>query len=413
MKVKRKVNFYSAVIPATTGNGAAIRVYTNLRAYIDLGYTVELILFLKDTDKSIVFDEFSSNLTIKIVKRWINGPTLYEKLSYIFGFPKQPLLNYLFPVRKIVLAEILKRLAKNSSQIHHFEYVDIASSFVGVNGNFIWSNHDLNPERYLFIQEIRGLLKEKASNFSRMFKYYQLKRSENWIAKQSKIMLNISKTETHTYINRVESVNSKLLPFSWPNEKFQRKKNWRETGKLKMLHLGSLNSMVPFSSLDFIINKLFRIIPDNIINQIELIVAGNNPNAPFSNYINKIARTYNNIKILGYIDDLDRLFYETDIQIVGSQFSSGIRTRIVESFVRGLPVLSTKSAAQGLYGLKNGENILLGKSEVEMFDIIKKILIDKMILKKISENANNLYFERYSRIIHSKSLDEYISEHIE
>ena len=171
--------------------------------------------------------------------------------------------------------------------------------------------------------------------------------------------------------------------------------------------------MVPFSSLDFIINKLFRIIPDDIINQIELIVAGNNPNAPFSNHINKIARTYKNIKILGYIDDLDHLFYESDIQIVGSQFSSGIRTRIVESFVRGLPVLSTKSAAQGLYGIKNGENILLGKCEVEMFDIIKKILVDKSILKKISESANSLYFERYSRIIHSKSLDEYISEHIE
>ena len=98
---------------------------------------------------------------------------------------------------------------------------------------------------------IRGLLKKKASNISRMFKYYQLKRSEKWIAKHSKIMLNISKTETHTYINRVGSVNSKLLPFSWPNEQFQRKENWKKAGKLKMLHLGSLNSMVPFSSLDF------------------------------------------------------------------------------------------------------------------------------------------------------------------
>ena len=110
-----------------------------------------------------------------------------------------------------------------------------------------------------------------------------------------------------------------------------------------MLHLGSLNSMIPFSSLEYINNRLFKIIPNDYHKKIELIVAGHNPNAPYSNHIKKIAKQYKNIKFLGYVESLDNLFIDSDIQIVASQFESGLRTRIVESFVRGLPVISTNS----------------------------------------------------------------------
>ena len=57
-----------------------------------------------------------------------------------------------------------------------------------------------------------------------------------------------------------------------------------------------------------------------MLKKIELIVAGNNPNATFSNYIKKLASDYENIHFLGYVENLDSLFIDTDIQIVCSQF---------------------------------------------------------------------------------------------
>ena len=410
MSNKKKIYFYTQVIPAETGSGASVRVFTNLRAYLDLGYSVELILFLEDLNKNIELNKPLKLIEIKKIQISSNNYKFFEKLAFHIGFPKESILNHLFPVRRIVKKEIEKRLAENNSDIHHFEYLNIASSIVGLDGNFIWSNHDLNPERYLSIQRIRNKIKKRHSFFSKHLKYFQLRRSEKWIANNSKIMLNISELETNIYQKRIKNVNSKLLPFSWPEEKFlSQNKVWTNDGKLRMLHVGSLNSMVPFSSLDFIIRKLFKIIPKEMLKKIELIVAGNNPNATFSNYIKKLASDYENIYFLGYVENLDSLFMDTDIQIVCSQFSSGLRTRIVESFVRGLPVLSTVSASNGLYGLENWKNILIGKNELEIMKIITDLLADKSPLENIAICAKKLYVEKYSRKIHSKKLNNYIN----
>ena len=357
----KKVYFYSAVIPSTTGSGAAVRVYTNIRAYTDIDYEVELILFVNDLNKNLILKDLPGSIKLTIVEINSNKSKTSEKFSYIIGFPKQALLNYLYPIRKSVSNEIKKRLKYDKTGLHHLEYVDVASSMVGLKGVFFWSNHDLNPERYLSIKGTRIKLEPEHGHIYKRFKYFQLKRSEKWIARQSKIVFNISETESRVYKKRIKNINSNLLPFSWPNEQFIEKRNWSEPGKLKMLHLGSLNSMIPFSSLEYIINRLFKIIPNDYHKKIELIVAGHNPNAPYSNYIKKIAKQYKNIKFLGYVESLDNLFADSDIQIVASQFESGLRTRIVESFVRGLPVISTNSGSRGLYGLENGDNILLGK----------------------------------------------------
>lgn len=395
------------MLPELTGSGANIRVYSNIRAYLDLGYDLELILFTNK--KNIEIPKSIEKVRISRIIPKFSEPEIVEKISYIFGYPRRPFLNYLYPIRKIVINEIKKRLIVDKLSIHHFEYVNIASASFGLDGFFVWSNHDLNPERYLSIQNIRSKLNNRPLSITKKFKYFQLKRSEKLVANQTRIMLNISETESLIYKKRIKNIKSRLLPFSWPNEQHIEKKNWNESGVLKMLHLGSLNSMIPFSSLEFIISKLFKIIPNSYHTKIELIVAGHNPDAQFSNYIKKISNKYDNIKLLGYVNNLDKPFAEADIQIVASQFESGLRTRIVESFVRGLPVVSTISAARGLYGLENGENILLGKNELELFDIIKKLIYDKKILKKISKNARELYIAKYSRKVHSELLEKYIN----
>ena len=179
-----------------------------------------------------------------------------------------------------------------------------------------------------------------------------------------------------------------------------------------MLHLGSLSSMTPFSSLKFILSDLFTILPNEILNRIELIIAGNNPDSPYSNKIKSLAREYDNVHILGYVEDLRPLFSECDLQIVCSQFSTGIRTRIIESFVRGLPVISTKVAAIGMYGLEDRKNILLADTPTEIGNIFSDILSGKVHLNIISNSARSLYEKQYSSKIQAKFLKEYIDQYI-
>ena len=86
-----------------------------------------------------------------------------------------------------------------------------------------------------------------------------------------------------------------------------------------------------------------------------------------------------------------------DLQIIGSQNATGIRTKIIESLAFGLPVISSEIGARGLYGLKHEENILLVKNHIEFSEILFGILNGIYDLNRISMNGRKLYEKRYSK----------------
>lgn len=336
-----------------------------------------------------------------------------DKVGYLFGWPKNRVLNWLFPIRKIVRIELQKRIKLDNNAIHHFEYLSLASATLELKGLFIYSNHDLVSDRYLKIEAERSSLLKRKNLVLKYYKYFQLRRSEKWIARFHKLILTISTNDAYLYNKRIKNCVFRSLPLSWPDERITNKsQNFVAKNKLKILHLGSLNSMIPYSSLKFILSDLFTILPNEIFNSIELLIAGNNPNAPYSNEIKSLSNGYNNVQILGYVNNLKPLFASCDIQIVASQFSTGIRTRIIESFVRGLPVVSTNIAAKGLYGLEHRKNILLADNSRDIVSIFSRILSGKENLGKIAYNARTLYENKYSRKIQTSILKDYIKKHI-
>jgi len=364
-----------------------------------------------DTDIPEYLVALSLNLTVINNVRAIQSNK--DKIGYFFGWPKNRVLNWLFPIRKIVRIELEKRLKLDNNAIHHFEYLSLASATLELKGLFIYSNHDIVSDRYLKIESERSSLLKRKNLVLRFYKYLQLRRSEKWIARFQKLILTISTDDAYLYRKRIRNGVFRTLPLSWPDERFTNKsKNFVSKNKLKILHLGSLNSMIPYSSLKFILSDLFTILPNEIFNSIELLIAGNNPDAPYSNEIKSLSNAYNNVQILGYVNNLKPLFASCDIQIVASQFSSGIRTRIIESFVRGLPVVSTNIAAKGLYGLEHRKNILLADNSSDIVSIFYNILSGKENLGVIAKNARTLYENKYSRKVQTSILKDHIKKHI-
>lgn len=407
------VFIYTGVTPNNTGSGAQVRVYTNICAYIDLGYKVEVILFVNDASPVLPHYFLSYPVKFTIINNCHFKQTIFDRIGYCLGWPKVNVLNWLFPIRKYVRVEVEKRIVLNTKAIHHFEYLNVASATLGLNGSFIYSNHDLVSDRYLKIESERDSLIKGKNLLIRYYKYHQLRRAEKWIAITNKIVLTVSQDDTVLYKNRIKSGTFKLLPWSWPDESaITRSRDWIENDIIKILHLGSLNSMIPYSSLKFILSNLFENLPNEIINRIQLLIVGNDPDAPYSNRIKYLASKYNNVNIMGYVEDINPLFDNCDLQIVGSQFSTGIRTRIIESFVRGLPVISTYSAAKGMYGLEHKKNIYLADKPDHIKNIIDGIFMDRSQLEIISKNARLLYEKEYSRKMQTERLQQYIYKYI-
>ena len=224
-------------------------------------------------------------------------------------------------------------------------------------------------------------------------------------------MLTVSKYDHKYYQNKFKSNNIKLLPWSTSKENSYIKKSRKiRDGRINLLHLGSTNSILTYSSLKFILKVLFNKLPSNILDNIQLTVVGNNPDASYSNKIKKYAISYKQVNFEGFKKNIEPYFKSNDLQIVATQYASGIRTKIIESFAHGLPIISSEIGARGLYGLKNKKNILLFKNENHFAEIFNDILHNSIDLDLISANARQLYDKEYSKQIHKSKLKEFLNQ---
>jgi glycosyltransferase involved in cell wall biosynthesis len=223
----------------------------------------------------------------------------------------------------------------------------------------------------------------------------------------------IAEHETKIFRSKLGIRNAELLPMSLPDETLPlRTRDWCENGVLRMLHVGSPDAMIGYYSLKFILEEVMPHIPDAIRSKLELIVAGKNQDTEYSRIIRKLAGPYPQVKFIGYVDDLLPLYGDSDVQLVGSSTATGLRTRIIESFVRGVPVLSTSAAAEGIVGLRDGHNIFLADSSELFAGRLISLQKDPSLLPILSENGRALYQTNYSRKVTAERLCTLLEQYL-
>ena len=107
-----------------------------------------------------------------------------------------------------------------------------------------------------------------------------------------------------------------------------------------------------------------------------------------------------NIRILGYIDDLKKFYSSYDIYINPDTFYSGLKCKTLEAMSYGVAIICTKIAATGL-GLKEKYHQLESEKECAKYlmeltnyeDDVRKKTIDD--IRKESIHQYKLFIERY------------------
>ena len=405
----KRVFIYTEVVPALSMSGANVRVYTNIRAYCELNYDVSVFIFSNHRELEIPMDLKDICISFTIINPDSELPKKIKRHSR--GYINEKLLNRYFPSRRIIKYYLMKNLEEDPNSIHHFEYLSTVNAIVGLKGFFIWSNHDIVSERHLLVQKFRREIGHGKNYINNIFKYFILRYIETLVVNSCRLMFTVSKHDQKYYHDRFKSNKINLLPWctSIDNNYVEKSRKIKD-GRINLLHLGSTNSILTYSSLKYILKVLFKKLPSKILNNIQLTVVGNNPDAPYSNIIKKYAIPYKQVTFEGFKKNIEPLFETHDLQIVATQYASGIRTKIIESLAHGLPVMSSDIGARGLYGLKNKENILLFKNERDFTEIFNGIMNNSINLNSISTKARCLYEEEYSKKIHHFRLKDLLNQ---
>ena len=101
------------------------------------------------------------------------------------------------------------------------------------------------------------------------------------------------------------------------------------------------------------------------------------------------------ITFAGFVDDLQSAIQDA-IMIVPLRIGSGIRTKLLDAFVYGVPVISTSVGCEGL-GATANEELLMADNAPDFFSAIEQLLRDGILVKKLRVNANQFVRENYSQ----------------
>jgi glycosyltransferase involved in cell wall biosynthesis len=409
------VYFYTESQILPYGQGTSMRQYSNVRAYLDLEFRVQITHFVKGNQgvpakETLPFPE----VTIEHIEYLPPPVSFLHKLAFRVGLSKDILLNAMFPIRPFVVEQVRFHEKKTPKAIHHFEYDNLACAAVRFNNlNAIWSHHDILSWRVPLLWEMRKEFTGVEINRAKQRRIKQLRDSEDWIANSCKLILNIAQHEHIEFHQNRNYTHAQLFPMSWPDEKpVHRNRSWMSDGRLRLLHLGSVEGFIGYDSLRFILEQVFPLFPALQLEKLELQVVGKVGQSEFSRKIRSLAEPYPQVKFLGYADDIRQAYAETDLQVVGGTRATGLRTRIIESFVYGLPVLSTIEAARGVAKLCDGENILLADNAPQFAAALDDVLSDPGRLSVIAENARRVYDQHYSRRVAAAKLASYLEKYL-
>jgi glycosyltransferase involved in cell wall biosynthesis len=410
----RQVYIYTHTPIVPYGSGTQIRQFTTARAYRDLGMSVRVNqITTNSTDQNVILPD---GIVYRHVQKENETAGCRQRIAYRIGFPFTDVLQVLYPDRKSILHLVLENELATPGAIHHFEYSSAANVAISLSSkklNLIWSCHDWESDRIQKVTEMRRKAGYYKSESEKLRRQKYACKVEKRIAASCNLVLMIAEHETRIFREQLNIQNAELLPISWPDEKMPaRTRHWLQGGILRMLHVGSPDAMVGYYSLKFILEEVFPIIPEHMRQMIEFWVLGKVENTSYSRSILKLAQPYPQVKFLGYVDDIQSLYAQCDIHLVGNSVATGIRTRIIESFVCGIPVLSVSPGAEGIVGLESGKNILLRDDPEGFAKQITLLFNDSSFLSNLSRAGRALYDQYYSRSVAAATLSSLLEKYI-
>lgn len=396
---EKRVFIYLNTMPRKQGSGASLRFYSNVRAYLDLGFEVEVIQVAGEPDGSEPSEDLRPVKWTRVFGP-APAPSLLGRLMYRAGAPGRASVEYYFPYHRLVAREVAARLERAPGAVHHLEGESHANvlPWLPKDARAIWSLHDLPSTVVNASIKIACEAQRRTATTPERRELKFAHGVERFMARHAPLILCISDQDRERLESEWGCRRVEYLPMSIPDEgAVRRTEGWMSGGRLRLLHLGRVSHLPSFRSLEFLFEQVFPRVPPRVLERISLDVVGRVDGDERSKKILAAAEPYPNVSFHGFVEDVIPYYQRNDVQIVSSTDAAGLRTRIVESFAYGLPVLSTTVGAGGIRGIKSGEHLLIADTPGEFAESFALLIESPQRLGELSRGGLDFYSKNQSR----------------
>ncbi len=193
--------------------------------------------------------------------------------------------------------------------------------------------------------------------------------------------------EDKEYLKNIKA-SIQISPFGIPDELVLKHKASRHFDKF--LFIGSENHFPNKEGLSWFLDDIY--LPNIAKIKLPVFITGEWTIQFKSKY-----RNNKNIHFEGFLESLEKIFDES-VMITPIISGSGIRTKILQAFANNVPVISTRFASEGLYGV-NSENkhILHFEDSNDFIQIMEAVNSDAKYLSKTAFNGNLFYTKNFGK----------------
>ncbi|MER3428347.1 MAG: hypothetical protein C4334_09635 [Pyrinomonas sp.] len=412
-KGKKRVFVYLGTMPRNQGSGASLRFYSNIRAYLDLGFEVEAVQIATDADGS----EPSPDLHPVTWRRVIEAPpvpSVLGRLMYRAGIPHRTAVEYYFPSHRAVRREVESCCKRDPEAIHHLEGESHANviPWLPKGARSIWSFHDLPSAVAEATIRVACEVNQRSMSAPERRDLQFARRVERLMARHAPLILCIADYDRDRLRNEWGCDRAEYLPMSIPGDGADRvANNWLRDGRLRLLHVGRISHLPSYRSLEFLLCEIFPRLPAHVLARVSLDIIGRIDRDERAGKILALAERYPNVSFLGFVQDVVPYYNNSDLQIVAATEATGLRTRIIESFAYGLPVLSTSVGARGIAGMRPGEHLLIADDAAQFAEHISILVHSPEILDRLSRRGRDFYLRNQSSSVVASTLAHYLQRY--
>lgn len=136
---------------------------------------------------------------------------------------------------------------------------------------------------------------------------------------------------------------------------------------------------------------------------IKLNIVGSYPPQEILNLSSK------NIKVWGYVENVDPLFNKCAVFVAPLRYGAGVKGKVGQAAEYGLPVVSTSIGIEGMH-MEDMIDCLVADDEKGYAKAVLKLLADKDLWLKVSNNSRKVIARHFSPAVAKKSLERLLNE---
>jgi len=159
----------------------------------------------------------------------------------------------------------------------------------------------------------------------------------------------------------------------------------REENSLNILTMGTLYYPPNADGIRWFVQEVFPLVRQKMP-KTTLTIIGKNPPKDF---VRLAENAENGVTVTGFVEDLDPYFAKSALMVIPVRAGGGMRVRILESFARGMPIVTTTIGLEGIQA-ESGKDVLVADSPMDFAQSVINLLQDKTLQDKLSINGRRL-----------------------